>query len=93
MIDGFAGEDLVPFLVNVDEPVEDVWAFLAEAGETPTCLLDEGGAVFSSYSVYGAGAAYPLEIVVDREGVITYASRSYDAAALRDAIRAALDAP
>ena len=93
MVDHFAGEDLAAYVVNVEETYDEAWAFMEESGAPRTCLLDEDGALFNSYAVIGTGVIFPLEIVVDREGAIAYASRSYDAAALREAIRAALDAP
>ena len=93
MVDFFEGEDLTSFLVNVEDDFDDAWLFLSESGLEMTCLFDETGDLYRGYSTEAAEGPFPLEVVIDREGIITYTSRNYDAPEFRDAIQAALDAP
>ena len=93
MVDYFEGEDLTSFLVNVEDNFDDAWLFLQEATTEMTCLFDETGDLYRGYSSEAAEGPFPLEVVIDRDGIITYISRNYDAPELREAIQAALDAP
>ena len=82
-----------PFLVNVQETPEEAYAFVDTVGVTMTVLLDDDGALYNGYdlSEMGVGGGpFPVFVVIDREGVITWFERDSDAAALRDAIDAAL---
>jgi len=80
------------WLVDVKQDFDTAWEFIAEAGLSLPVLLDEDGIYYESYATEPALTPYPLHVVVDRAGDIVYVNREYDADALRDAIRAALDA-
>ena len=77
----------------VSEPLDDAAYFLSGTDVTVPCLLDLAAEQYGSYSIGAGDAPYPLEVLIDRDGVISYISREYDGPALSAAIRAALDAP
>ncbi|MCB9758531.1 MAG: hypothetical protein H6739_01695 [Alphaproteobacteria bacterium] len=55
-------------------------------------LLDTSESVYGSYNWNdGAYAPFPLQVVVNKNGIITYISRQYNADAARAAIQQALD--
>ncbi len=70
------------------------WTFISEAEVTLPVLLDSDGYVYRTYSMAdNLGAAvspYPVQVVIDRDGVIVYLSRTHDPQAVREAIDAAL---
>ena len=85
-------EDVVTFWVNSLEIATDAYEFLASAGVDTTCLLDDMSSVHNSYDIPHEGqswAPYPLQVVVDREGVITYLANEADPDAVKEAIEAA----
>ncbi len=76
-------------LVNSGETFDDAWDYLAGYQVGTTCLLDPDQSMYSSYTgVEAPYAPFPQQVVIDRDGVITYLSTQYDA----DAVRAAIDA-
>ena len=80
------------WLVNAGDSFEQVYDWIGEAGTTLPTLLDTDNAVYSSYQRGAdAYAPFPLQVVIDREGRITYLANQYDAEAVRAAIRLALD--
>lgn len=92
MADPFEGEDVVTWLVNVGDDYDSAYTFIGEAGTTLPVLLDTDQAVYSSYErdPEEAYAPFPVQVVIDRDGVITYLAFQYDAEAVRAAIEAAL---
>lgn len=86
------GDDVQVLMVNTDEPYETAWQFAYNSGVTSPVLLDEGGAVYGSYDLTAqqAYAPFPVHVVVDPEGTITYLNRQYDASALTYALDQAL---
>lgn len=62
---------------------------------TLPCLLDSDGRYYASYPIELEDdyAPYPVDVVIDREGVIRYVTNTYDAEALKEIIRQALDEP
>lgn len=86
--------DLLVLFVNVGESFDTAYSFAEEAQLTLPVLLDEDQRAYSSYSYseFGAGSApFPRQVVVDREGIITWMSGEYDADEASAAIQAALD--
>lgn len=59
--------------------------FEAAGGEFPV-MVDSGG-TYGRYDATGATAPFPLDVVVDQEGVVRYVDTRYDP----DAIQAVLD--
>lgn len=92
-MDYFEGEDLVVWLVNVKESQQQAWDFIDGADIAVPCLMDEEGEFYDGYARPPSSGPFPLDVVVDRDGRITYLSGDYDAPALRAAIEAALAAP
>ncbi len=82
-----------PFLINVEESASEAFEFLDAVGLEVTCLLDEDGALYNGYSLTELGygeAPFPIRIVIDRDGIITFGDRESTPAPLREAIDAAL---
>ncbi len=90
IVEPFAGEELVAWLVNVENSFEEAYAFLDTTATTLPCLLDSDGALYDAYPMDEGYAPFPLHVVIDREGEIVYLARQYDAEATRAAIEAAL---
>ncbi|MCB9794903.1 MAG: redoxin domain-containing protein [Alphaproteobacteria bacterium] len=87
----FEGQGLVSWLVNPGERAEVALEFVVEAGAPMPVLLDLDSALYSTYPQEPATPPFPVHVVIDREGVVRYLARSYDAAALREALREALE--
>ncbi len=79
------GEEVQVLLVNVEESEEMAYTFAIEADISGIpVLLDEHGGLYRSYSSAGQGyAPFPLQVIVDQGGVITYIARQHDVAAVR----------
>lgn len=60
------GQGLTVLAVDLDEPADDVAAFVEELGLSFTTLLDPGGRVFDLYRVRG----YPTSFFVNRDGMV-----------------------
>lgn len=60
------GGSTVVLGINLDEPIDQVASFAAEAGITFPILLDTGSEVVTRYAIRG----YPTTVVVDRDGNI-----------------------
>lgn len=89
---GRYGEDVQVLMVNYQETYETAAGFAAESGIESPVLLDDG----EHYSHYAQAAGFgyapfPLHVVVDQEGVITYLARQYDSSALFDALDQTLE--
>ena len=78
--------------INAGEDVDGVLAFVDAADLSSPVLFDTDSDVYKSYDLQGLGgyAPFPLQIVIDREGTITYMAKQYDAVALRAALDAAV---
>jgi thiol-disulfide isomerase/thioredoxin len=60
------GPDLVVLAVNIDEPADQVQAFVNDLGLSFDILLDTGSKVQALYRV----TAFPTTYLVDREGMV-----------------------
>lgn len=79
------------WLVNAGDNYDTAWAYLDNMGVSVTCLLDVSQTSYHSYTgVPNSYAPFPVQVVIDRHGVITYLNGQYDAEAVRAAIDAAL---
>ena len=80
--------------MNTGEGYDTAYAFLDAAGTSLTCLLDQDQSVFQAYSQAAEGdsayAPFPVQAVVGPDGVLVYASRSYDPDAVLAAIAQSL---
>lgn len=84
---------MVVWLVDAGDDYDTAWEFIDEAGTSLPCLLDLDEDVYSVYEKKGEDdgyAPFPLQVVIDREGVITYLEYQYDAERLTAAIDAAV---
>lgn len=63
--------------------------FIAQTGVTFPIATDDGN-TFGAWAAGPAISPFPLDVVVDRTGVVRYLTREYNAAELRAAIERAL---
>lgn len=82
------------WLLNTQDPLITVRAF-GETADLEGVMLYDAQAPYDRYfrvdSGSGGGyAPYPLQVVIDPDGVIQLISHQYDAAALNDALDKAL---
>ncbi len=85
-------EDVVTFWVAPHDDVSIGGDFLVAAGVDTTCLLDDMSNVYNSYAPSETGmvwAPFPMQVVIDRDGIITYLANEADPAAVIEAIEAA----
>jgi peroxiredoxin len=92
--DPFAGESVDVWLIDVEDSFEQSYAWIGDAGVTLPVLLDLDRALYDSYSPQESGEShspFPVHVVVDGQGVITYLARDNQPEAVRAAIQTALD--
>ena len=82
------------WLLNTEDPLSTVLDFGRESDIAGVMLYDARAPYDRYYPIdSGSGgpyAPYPLQVVLDRDGVIQLISHQYDAAALNAALDAAL---
>ena len=81
------------WLVDVQDEFEQSYGWIGSAGVTLPVLLDKTKALYDSYSLSEAGMSsspFPLHVVIDGDGVITYLSKDNQPELVRDAIEDAL---
>jgi len=82
------------WLLNTIDPLDTVRTFGDEAGIEGVMLYDANEPYSRYYAIdSGSGhpyAPYPLQVVIDRDGVIQLISHQYDAAALNNTLDAIL---
>ncbi len=64
---------------------ETVLAWLEEAGATYPVMRDLAG-TYGDYDHLGATAPFPLDVLVDQEGIVRYVDTRYDPDALEAVI-------
>ncbi len=78
------------WLVNAGDSYEDAFEFVGEAGVTLPTLLDSEKSLYDQYNrndAVGSGyGPFPLQILMDRDGVIRHMAVQYDAADMRSRI-------
>ncbi len=82
------------WLIDVEDSFEQSYGWVAQAGITLPVLLDRDSTAYRGYAGSEGGftyAPYPLHVVVDGDGVITYLSVNSNPEFVRDAVEAALD--
>ena len=87
------GVQVVAIDPNGDEP-EGAKAFVSHSGATyPIGLEDKETPTYKGFVANFKGLnPYPVDIVVGKDGMVTYVSREYDPAALEAAVESALAA-
>jgi len=81
------------WLVNVADTYSSAYKFVGEAQTTLPVLLDREESLYGGYALYEAGEGYgpfPLQVIIDGDGVIRYLNRQYDAGLARAQIEALL---
>ena len=82
------------WLLNTEDPLSTVRTF-GEDSDIQGVMLYDARSTYDRYYPIDSGsghpyAPYPLQVVIDPEGVIQLISHQYDAAALNAALDAAL---
>ncbi len=78
-------------LINPRDSYDVAYEWLGDNGVGLRCLLDSGGSTYNSYGpIPDSYAPFPVQVVIDQEGVIQYLSGQNDTAAVRAAIEALL---
>lgn len=86
-------DDFRPIWVAVEEDLEAAWAFMDEFQIGTQCILDTEGTLYGAYhSDSSEEIAVPMNVVIDRDGVVTYLSMETDITEIQAAIEAALGA-
>jgi peroxiredoxin len=82
------------WLIDVQDTFEASLLWTGQAGVTLPVLLDLENTVYGSYSRSEVGDSYspfPLHVVIDGSGVITYLSADNQPEQVRDAVSTALE--
>ena len=82
------------YAVVTGQSAEVGFEHLMNTGTILPCLVDEEQAVYDTYSrdeATGYWAPFPVQVVIDRAGIVRYLSFEYHADALTAAIAAALE--
>jgi len=83
------------WLLNTEDDYETVLDFATSAHITLPMLYDAKAPYHRYYAVDDGGepwAPYPLQVIVDRDGVIRYISHQYDALAVQRTLDTILSA-
>ena len=91
MASRYSPDEVEVWLLNTEDRFETVHEFAQSNGLTTPVLYD-ARQPYNRYYANGEGgdtwAPYPLQVVVDREGVIRYISHQYDALAVQQTVDA-----
>ncbi len=83
-------------MLNTQDNEGDVWDFTEGVGLTVPSLLAAGD-LYEQYSRSATGegeepwAPYPLQVIVDQDGIIRYMAQQYDATAVQRSIDGMLE--
>ena len=77
-------------LANAGDDAETIQTFLQDAHTSIPSLMDLSKSTYQSYPQAETFAPFPLQVVIDQEGVIRYLAFQYEAEAVRHAIDALL---
>jgi hypothetical protein len=84
-------ESVVVLLANAGDSSGVIQSFLEEAGTSLHSLMDQQQTIYGNYRpTEETYAPFPVQVVIDTNGVITYLRSQYDAQAVRFAIDTAL---
>jgi len=82
-------------MVAVDA-FDDAWNFMDGLGIGRPCILDPEKSIYNSYGRMpdsDTSIRFPLHVIVDRNGIVTYYSQQSDLALIQSAIETALASP
>jgi peroxiredoxin len=80
-------------LVGVHETPSSSYAFLDLFALKRPCIVDNDKSVYDSYGTSAGDTKVPLNVVVDRDGIIQYYNQESNITEVQAAIQRALDAP
>lgn len=91
----YSDDDVVVWLINPEDDLDEAFGFVGDAGVDLPVLLDPGGSNYRGYPIGGEVpyGPYPLQVVIDADGVIRYLARQHDPTALRATVDGLLDGP
>lgn len=69
--------------INREESEYTVSVFIAQTGFTHPVLMDQTASVYQMYQLDGAVSPFPLDYIVDRNGIIRYGLTDYDPAQMQ----------
>ena len=83
--DYYDDDDVEVWLVNPEDSLEEAFSFVGDSGVDLPVLLDPDGENYRSYP-FGSEdpyAPFPVQVVIDQQGVIRHLSFQNDPTALR----------
>jgi hypothetical protein len=84
----FSEEELTVWLVNTGDRAEVAYRFVEEARSSLPVLLDESGEHYRAVPRGAGFAPFPVNVLIDKRGVIRGVYGQYDAAAMEPVIEA-----
>jgi peroxiredoxin len=83
----YSDDEVVVLLANAGDPSGVIQSFLMNSGSALPSLMDQQQSVFRSYEPsISAYAPFPVQVVIDGDGVIRYLQYQYDAEGVRQVI-------
>lgn len=64
--------------INYREPLATITAFIQQTGFSHPVLMDQAGDVYTTYQLDGNASPFPLDYIIDRDGVIAYGATEYN---------------
>ena len=85
-------DDVVVLLANAGDGSGLIQSFLQQANSSLPSLMDQQQAVYGHYRpTEESYAPFPIQVVIDGDGIIRYLRTQYDAQAVRDVIDSILE--
>ena len=84
----FSEEELTVWLVNTGDRAEVAYRFVEEARSSLPVLLDESGEQYRAVPRGPGFAPFPVNVLIDKRGVIRGVYGQYDAGAMEPVIEA-----
>ena len=64
--------------INREESEYTISVFIAQTGWTHPVLMDQTASVYQLYQLDGSVSPFPLDYIIDRDGIIRYGLTDYD---------------
>ena len=72
--------------IDVAEPEILIETFIAQTGWTHPVAIDQGSDVYEMYQLDGNISPFPLDYIIDRDGIVAYGMVDYDPIGMRVAL-------
>ena len=83
----YSDQDVVVLLANSGDSAGVIQTFLRNSGSSLPSLMDQTQSVHRAYEPSASAyAPFPVQVVIDADGVIRYLNYQYDAEAVRQTI-------